>query len=179
VHCRVNAGEVPQASWVNDPRSGGDRIRGEVCHFIDLVQFLAGARCISVDALALTPRRPGEPPEDCAVLLRLADGSIANVVYTARGPRRLGRERIEAFRGGRAVVIDDFRTTRLTGAGRSAVHRTWSVDRGHRAEVEALARALRGTDQRPVDVSEYVATTAATLAVLEALEKGGPCAVAP
>jgi len=40
VHCTINAGYVPADSWVYDPDEGGGRIIGEVCHFIDLIQYI-------------------------------------------------------------------------------------------------------------------------------------------
>ena len=46
---RVNAGRIPRDHWTQDPNEGG-RIIGEVCHFIDLMQFLTGAAPKSVYA---------------------------------------------------------------------------------------------------------------------------------
>ena len=36
---RVNAGRVPAEHWIQDATQGGGRIVGEVCHFIDLMQY--------------------------------------------------------------------------------------------------------------------------------------------
>ena len=47
---RVNAGRIPREHWTQDPNEGGGRIIGEVCHFIDLMQFLTGAAPKSVFA---------------------------------------------------------------------------------------------------------------------------------
>ena len=44
---RVNAGRIPREHWTHDPKEGG-RIIGEVCHFVDLMQFLTGAAPKSV-----------------------------------------------------------------------------------------------------------------------------------
>ncbi|HSE21571.1 MAG TPA: bi-domain-containing oxidoreductase, partial [Pyrinomonadaceae bacterium] len=46
---RINAGRVPRDHWINDPEQGG-RIIGEVCHFVDLMQFLTGSAPVSVFA---------------------------------------------------------------------------------------------------------------------------------
>ena len=53
LHYRVNAGVLPPDHWINDPEHGGGRIVGEVCHFVDLLSFLAGALPIEVYARAL------------------------------------------------------------------------------------------------------------------------------
>ena len=47
---RVNAAPLPPQHWVYDPVEGGGRIRSEVCHFIDLLSFLAGAPPVRVYA---------------------------------------------------------------------------------------------------------------------------------
>ena len=47
---RVNAGSVPSDSWLVDEEGGG-RIIGEVCHFVDTLQFLIGADPVSVCAV--------------------------------------------------------------------------------------------------------------------------------
>lgn len=178
VHCRVNAGEVPAGSWVNDPAMGGDRVRGELCHFVDLALAVVGEPAVAVEAAALPPARAGAPAEDVVALLRFADGSLADLLYTARGHRRLPRERVEAFRGGRVAVIDNFRLTRCYGAGAPARQRTWRPDRGHRTELAVWFEALREGRPAPVPFEAYAASTLATLAVAEALRTGRPVAVA-
>ncbi|HEX7294158.1 MAG TPA: bi-domain-containing oxidoreductase, partial [Pyrinomonadaceae bacterium] len=47
---RVNAGRIPKEHWTQNAEEGGGRIVGEVCHFIDLMQFLTGAPPVSVFA---------------------------------------------------------------------------------------------------------------------------------
>ena len=39
---RINAGSMPADHWVHDPKVGGGRIVGEMCHAVDLVQFALG-----------------------------------------------------------------------------------------------------------------------------------------
>ena len=39
----VNAGAIPADHWTQDPAVGGGRILGEVCPFVDLLRFVAGA----------------------------------------------------------------------------------------------------------------------------------------
>jgi threonine dehydrogenase-like Zn-dependent dehydrogenase len=40
----MNAGFIPDNSWVHDMESGGGRIIGEACHYIDLISFFAGSQ---------------------------------------------------------------------------------------------------------------------------------------
>lgn len=169
LHCRVNAGDVPTGSWVNDPLAGGDRVRGELCHFVDLGHYLLDGYALAAEAVGLPPRRPADPVEDLAAILHFAEGSVANLVYTARGHRGLARERIEGFRGGRVAVIENFRVTRFFGPSAPGARRTWRLDRGYRGELSAWFKALRDGDPAPVPFATYAASTLATFAVAEAL----------
>src|SRR6185503_14109159 len=47
---RVNAGQLPRDHWSLDATEGGGRIIGEVCHFIDFVQWMTDALPVRVSA---------------------------------------------------------------------------------------------------------------------------------
>ncbi|MGE5250298.1 MAG: bi-domain-containing oxidoreductase, partial [Bacteroidota bacterium] len=53
MHYRVNAGYLPLNHWTQDPQTGGGRIVGEGCHFIDFLTFLADTAPVSVSAHGL------------------------------------------------------------------------------------------------------------------------------
>lgn len=169
IACRVNAGEVPAGSWVNDPVEGGGRILGEACHFVDLVQFLSNALVVRVEAAAPGQQALGRGVEDMVATLELSDGSVGSMVYTVRGHRSLEREKIEIFSQGSACVIENFRATRFFGVNRSRDVRTWRQDRGHRSELRALTDVLARGGSAPVRFAEYVATTLATFALAEGI----------
>ena len=54
MHYRINAGFISENSWIQDEESGGGRIIGEVCHFVDLLSYLAGSAPIKVSADSLS-----------------------------------------------------------------------------------------------------------------------------
>ena len=71
---RVSVQPLPADHWVNDPQTGGGRILGEVCHFIDFLRFIARSRVVSVFA-------QGFGGENVQVALRFADGSVGSIDY--------------------------------------------------------------------------------------------------
>jgi len=166
---RVNSGHAPHGSWVTDVDVGGGRILGEVCHFIDLCAYLAGAHVVQVHAM-----RAAGSADDVMVTLRLADGSIATVAYVSGGDPTASKERIEVLAGGRSAVIDDFKRTTLGGSGTSRTigGRFARQDKGHASELAAFARALVTGGPSPVPFASAVNTTRATFAVLASLESG-------
>ena len=177
VHCTINAGPLPPDDWGYDPEDGGGRIIGEVCHFVDLIQYFTGS--MPVRAYAETLASDGYRPSDNVVItLRMADGAIGSVTYVAGGDKRFPRERLEVFGGGAVGVIENFKAATLTRRGRTRRLRHWmGVDRGHQREIESVCSAIRGGGPPPVAFEEYVHTTLATFAAEEALKQGAPIEV--
>lgn len=176
MHYRVNAGYIPSTHWTQDPEIGGGRLLGEVCHFIDLLQYLAGQAPAEVFAQAL-PDLGRYSRDNLAIMLRFADGGSGTITYAANGDRGLEKERLEVFGGGRAAVLEDFRQLTLAQGGRRTVKKS-SPDKGHRAEMLALVQAVKAGSPSPVPFGASVIATATTLAVQEALATGLPVVVA-
>lgn len=176
MHYRVNAGQLPPDHWTNDPEQGGGRILGEVCHFVDFLVFLAGTLPIEVQ---LHDVATGNDAGDNAVLhLRFANGSQGTISYMADGDRSYSKERVEVFGGGSVAVLEDFRRLELARHGRKQVVRSWlRQDKGHRAEWQAFAAAVRDGTVAPIPFTEIVATTLATLRALDSRSSGGPAVV--
>ena len=114
VHAVVNAGALAATSWVQDAEAGGGRIVGEVCHFIDFLQFMSGSYPISVFANSISGDTGKYLKSDNLCLqIKFADGSVGNIVYAACGSKVFSRERVEVFGEESAMVIDDFKTALL------------------------------------------------------------------
>ncbi len=174
LHYRVNAGFLPPDHWINDPEIGGGRIRGEVCHFVDLLSFLAGSLPVEVQARPLP--NPGQYSDDNVLIsLRFENGSEGSIHYLSNGDRSFSKERIEVFGGGAVAVLEDFRRLDLTRHGRTtSVRSRWRQDKGHRAEWQAFVDALRSAGPAPIPFPSIVATTLATLSILKSRSSGQP-----
>jgi predicted dehydrogenase len=175
---RVNAGRVARSHWTQDPREGGGRVIGEVCHFVDFMQFLTGSRPVRVYAEPVaSDDREAVDEDSIFVTLRLADGSNGTIAYLAEGDRALGKERVEIFGGGRTFVIEDFRETAAYRDGRETHTRTRAQDKGQREEVRAVCEALLRGGPAPIPLRELAAATRATFRILDSLRTGEPKAV--
>lgn len=172
IHYRINAGLLPKDSWINDPVEGGGRIRGEVCHFADLIQYLVGADPVQVYAQAIDD-------ETVVATLQFSDGSIGTVHYVSSGDPTFPKERLEIIGGGRIAIMEDFRKLTLSDRGRKIVHRKFVRDKGHPGELEAFIRAVRTRGESPVPFREARLTTLATLKILESLNTGRPVSLKP
>jgi predicted dehydrogenase/threonine dehydrogenase-like Zn-dependent dehydrogenase len=169
IHYRVNGGHIPLDSWIQDPESGGGRIIGEACHFVDTCQFLADSPVKRVFACA-TPNVGKYADDNVVMTLEFANGSIANVVYTANGDKAMSKERVEVFGGGRVAVLDDFRTLELWADGRKTVQKSHlGQDKGHNAECEAFVRAVKEGSESPIPFDSIVNTTLTTIRLAESV----------
>jgi predicted dehydrogenase len=163
---RVNAGALAAGHWLNDPEVGGGRIIGEGCHFVDFLAYLAGDAAIETVEARCAGRTRG-PAEDVVIQLGFSDGSAGQILYTAKGDRSLGKERIEAHAGGTSVVVDDFRSVEIVSGGKRT--KSGGGGKGHAEEIAALLAAVKSGGPSPIPRASLVATTRATLRVREAI----------
>ena len=118
---RVNAGYLAPDHWLNDREQGGGRILGEMCHFVDLLAFLADSPIVEV-AAKVVGNSPRYSADNVIASMRFANGSEGTITYVANGDRSFAKERIEVFGGGSTAVLDDFRRLDLIRDGRSQIH---------------------------------------------------------
>ena len=170
---RVNAGRIPKDHWVQDPLQGGGRIIGEVCHFIDFMEFITGALPVSVFAESVTGTNALSVDDDSVlIILRFADGSNGSIAYLAEGDRALAKERIEIFGAGKSFVIDDFRRSVAYKDGREEPTTLRAQDKGQLDEVRAVCESILRGDAAPISLEELAATSLTTLRILDSLRTG-------
>ncbi|MGH9835118.1 MAG: Gfo/Idh/MocA family protein, partial [Blastocatellia bacterium] len=163
---RVNAGAIPKESWVQQAEGGG-RILGEVCHFVDYLQFLTGAEPEEVFAY-----RSAAGVDTLSVIVKLSDGSVGNINYFANGDRGFPKERIEVYGGARTAALDDFRVLETWRDGKRKATKRLAQDKGFDQELAAFIEAARTGGQTPIAWRSVVLTTLATLRIEDALRSG-------
>jgi predicted dehydrogenase/threonine dehydrogenase-like Zn-dependent dehydrogenase len=177
LHYRINAGYLPLDHWMNDREQGGGRILGEVCHFIDLMIFLAGSPIVEVSTREIGST--GQYSADNVLIsVRFGNGSEGIISYLASGDRSFSKERIEVFGGRSTAVLDDFRRMELVRNGRAQrVRSRLRQDKGHRAEWAAFVDSIRLGKDAPIAFEDIVCSTLATLRAEESRMEGKPLAV--
>jgi predicted dehydrogenase/threonine dehydrogenase-like Zn-dependent dehydrogenase len=168
IHYRVNAGYIPPDHWIHDPEEGGGRIIGEVCHFVDLLQFLTGAEPKMVYAAKVAGGANVIAEDNVNITIDFADGSTGTILYTALGDKSLPKEYIEIFGGGKAMSINNFKS----GKGFSL-----SQDKGHYGEFRAFTEAILNGKPSPISVTELALTTLVTFKIHESLKSGVPICI--
>lgn len=163
---RVRADALPPGHWLDDPARGGGRLLGEACHFFDWMAWLLGEEPIRVWATGQTER-----PMGVVVAIEFAGGSRATLTYTLSGATSTPKEHIEVLWEDRTAVLDDFRTVELR-AGSGRPRRRRAAGKGHREQLRAFERALRGDDPPAVTAADGMRATAVGLAAMVALREG-------
>ncbi len=155
INVLVNAGHIPPEHWTQDRESGGGRIVGEACHFIDIARFFAGSAIRELSAVSAAI--DGVRGDDVAsIQIAFEDGSIATIAYLANGPRTFPKERIELFFDGKGIRIDNFRRLESWGVPGIANRLAQRQDKGHAALAAAFVAAIRGGGPDPIPADELL-----------------------
>ncbi|MBI5701774.1 bi-domain-containing oxidoreductase [Candidatus Saganbacteria bacterium] len=174
VNCRINAGFVPKSHWTLN-NEGGGRVIGEVCHFIDSIQYATSSLPIRVFAETITSLNGQVTNEDnIAITMKMKDGSVATILYTSIGHKGFPRERIEVFGNNQGYILDNFTNMEFIREGKRKKMKSWNIDRGHQNEFNIFFDSIKKGQNIPVDIIEYMYTTMATFSIMESIKHGKP-----
>jgi predicted dehydrogenase len=157
----VNAGTLPAEHWTQDSRTGGGRIAGEACHFIDLLRALAGAPIVAHDIVYMD----ATTRDTATITLTFADGSIGSVHYFANGDKGFPKERLEIFAAGRILQLDNFRKLRAFGWPGFTGMNLARQDKGQKACARAFVQAVEAGGPGPIDFKELLETSFVTVSL--------------
>lgn len=164
---RINAGPIPSDSWIQDPESGGGRIIGEVCHFVDFLIFINGSLPDSVQAFALPD--PNNLQDTLNVNLTFRNGSIGTVSYFANGSKSLFKEYIEIYKNGMTAILRDFKKLEVYSSGSFFKKKLLLQDKGQKNMISAFIQSLRTGQPSPIDFNEICSVSLATFRIMESL----------
>lgn len=172
---RVNAGRIPlnsEIAWVHDENSGGGRIIGEVCHFIDAMCALSDSVPVRVHASSVRYDSECLSNEDVvSIHLDFADGSIGTVHYFANGDKAYPKERFEIFGQEKIAVIENYRKTTLTKNNWTRSYRSLGQDKGFDAMITAYVEACVKGVKTPIGFDVLKAVSLATFAAVDDLRE--------
>jgi len=172
VNYRVNAGYIPQDNWVQGVEGGGRNL-GEACHFYDIFTCLTMARVRRIDVAAIDPDTGYYRRNDNFVAtLSFDDGSVATLTYTALGCPGHSKERIDLYVDGKVFSVDDYRRFEAVGAPGLKGFETRRIEKGHREELVAFARAIQQGGEWPIPLWQQLQATQVALDVEAALTSG-------
>jgi len=166
---RINAGVLPIDSWPRDEETGGGRIVGEVCHFIDYCSFIAGSKISDFSFKKIySDSEKLEPESNITIAISYQNGSIANITYTTLGSPIQNKEHIEVFCEGSSYMLADFKKLTVFENKKHKVALKIQ-DKGHFNELVEFLKLLRGEDNLCPSLEEIVETTEVTIKIRDNL----------
>ncbi|MGC3947774.1 MAG: bi-domain-containing oxidoreductase [Chryseolinea sp.] len=173
INIRVNAGFIGKDHWTQIPEIGAGRIIGEMCHFIDLMQYFTNGEPVLVYADCIYSKNEKLKPDDnIAIIVKFNNGCLGNLTYVANGDKSLPKEHIEIFGGGKVAVIEDFRSGTFYHNNKS--RKVASEGKGHAQEVKAFLTSLVEGKESPISFRSVCLTTLTTFKIVDSLKTGLP-----
>jgi len=173
VNIRINAGFIPKDNWLQQKDIGAGRIIGEMCHFIDLMQYFTDSEPVKVYAECISSTNEKITPADnIAIVIKFKNGSVGNLTYLANGDKGMPKELIEVFSGSKIGVINDFRDGLIYKSGKAV--KLKSSGKGHKEEVEVFINALKSGNESPISFRSICLTTLTTFKIHDSLFTGVP-----
>lgn len=170
---RVNAGSLPTDHWAINKEIGGGRIIGEICHFIDLMQYFSNSLVKSVYAQSLAGTSEANTNSDNVIIsLNFKNGSVGNITYLANGDKALPKEHLEIFGGGNSAIINDFNSVSIYQNNKLRKIKTSA--KGQKEEVSEFLKAIETGAESPISFDSIYSTTLATFKIIDSLATGLP-----
>jgi predicted dehydrogenase len=111
--------------------------------------------------------------DNASIALEFKDGSMAHVHYFSNGSRQFPKERVECFWDGRIATIDNWKSLHGYGSSAPRANPFAGQDKGHRAQIDAFARAVREGGAAPVPLAEVLEVSRWAIVAGELARRGG------
>jgi predicted dehydrogenase/threonine dehydrogenase-like Zn-dependent dehydrogenase len=177
---RVNSGNIPTSTWLHEEDEGGGMLIGEMCHFIDVMQFICGEAPASVYAQSLRMSNQKTSDRDnLTIVISFEEGSVGTLSYNTVGNSGFPKERFEVYGGGTVGVVDDFRSLEIVKGGKPTRIKAAHQDKGQSREVAQTVETFRTTGQAPIPFAELVAGMRVIFAARQSVLSGQPVSLKP
>lgn len=166
----INAGYIPKDHWTQTEQGGG-RIIGEMCHFVDLMQYLSNSNPVSVFASAINSENAEIKNDDNLVItIQFQNGSVGVLTYFANGDKAMPKERIEVYGGGKIYRINNFINSESYAKNKLTKHKL--AGKGHAQEIIAFIDGIKNHGNAPISFESLVYTSRTTFRIIDSLQTG-------
>jgi len=163
---QVNAGVLAPDHWYANVAESGGRVLGEACHFFDFACHVLGT------PVKVTAQSVGRPraPDSVTAQIEFADGSSAQIIYSAEGDSAYPKETFRVFASGLVIECENFMKLSIFKKRKVAVKKFAS--KGHAEEMAAWLSFLQGAAAHPLPYEQARQSMRLTFAVLESIREG-------
>ncbi len=164
----INAGRLPSDHWTLDSVTGGGRIVGEGCHWIDLLRYLVGEPIVAVEC----KQRDKDGQDGGRFELEFSNGVKGLLDYRTDLPAHIPKEYIEVDGGDWTARIENWIRLKSKGMNGLCGGARWggAQRKGHPEALKAfLAVTSSGESPIPLDEIEEVSRFAIAM---QSMKKG-------
>ena len=152
----MNAGFIAEDHWTQDPKTGGGRIIGEACHYLDLMRYLANSPFKTWSAIKIQDENTESSMDDRAIInLEFEDGSIGSIHYLSNGGP-FPKERLEVFCENSVLQLNNFKALQGFGWDTFSNYKTVKQDKGQNICVKKFIDAARLNTESPIPFEEVI-----------------------
>ncbi|MCB1210529.1 MAG: Gfo/Idh/MocA family oxidoreductase, partial [Verrucomicrobiales bacterium] len=161
----VFAGPLAPDHWYANVAESGGRVLGEACHFFDF------ACCILGRPTRVSAQTVGRPdvPDSITAQVEFADGSSAQIIYSAEGDPAYPKESFRVFGSGVVVDGENFQTLKIHQNRKTKVKRY--SGKGHAEEMAAWLAFLKRKTKHPLPYAQSRQSMVLTFAALESIRE--------
>jgi len=148
----INSGKIEPDHWTQDPKTGGGRILGEGCHFIDLLRHLAGSEITN----HYSNNMEGITSDTRTLELSFSDGSIGTIHYFSNGAKSFPKENLKIFTAGKILEMNNYKSLRGHGWEKFKVMRSFKQDKGNNSCVAAFVNSISQGEPSPIPFDQLL-----------------------
>ena len=169
INYRISSTFILGKHWIYDPNIGGGPLIGELCHFTDLILYLIGSNPIELIARGGNLSHKNiDTYDNCVVVIKFQNGSIANIIYSDLNGPKMSKERIEIYSGESAIIIDDFLKMETSGFNMGNLLLP-ELDKGHKNEINHVLKANLKNKESLVNVDDAIKAMDLCFKVIESI----------
>jgi predicted dehydrogenase len=169
IYYQVNAGFIPKNNWYQEPEQGG-RIIGEVCHFVDTIQYLLDTDPVSVFTHC-TETEDMPDQDNCFINLKFNNGSTAVISYQSDGDKRYPKEKIFITGFRTNIEFNNFKEIKYFNNGHLKIKKFINFDKGQKNEMKAFINAIADHNFK-VPFESYLLNSLTTILALKSIRTG-------
>jgi predicted dehydrogenase/threonine dehydrogenase-like Zn-dependent dehydrogenase len=167
VYYQINAGFIPMDKWYQSPEHGG-RVIGEVCHFIDTLQYLLDSE--PTEVFANSTSVAGMPEQDNTfITIKFDNGSTCVLAYLADGDKNYSKEKILITGYRTNIEFDNFKTVTVFKDGKTSKKKFLTIDKGQQQEMSVLIDSVK-SGIMPVTFESILLNTYTTILAIESIK---------
>lgn len=165
----VYPGELKPDHWFANYAESGGRILGEGCHFLDFFCYMIDSAPVRVTAQTVWPAAGRLAfPDSVTAQVEFADGSCAQLIYSAQGDHAFPKEVWTVYASGLIARCENFQQLEIcTGRKRTV---TKHNSKGHAEEMQAWRKFLKGESSHPLPYAQIRQSMHLTFGVLESIQ---------